>query len=236
MPSIVSPASSSSPSVPAVHSQLRRPAPSTGSGWPGCGRRAATVGVSPRIAAVRERSLVGPPRRRRWTARGSRVRRARALAITECSKSPSRSAIGSSATVDARDGLGTRDHQDLVGVEGRVLGLPQRVGLVPAPHVGVDDGNERHRLARATAHVEEEGHVGGVQRARRPLPGGPRPAGRPPPPDRRRSTGRRSGCRSRPRRRRPGGPRRVAAARRSDRGGSCRARLRPRSDRRRRAR
>ena len=44
-----------------------------------------------------------------------------------------------------------------------VLGLPEAVGHVPAADLGVQDGHERHRLARAVADLEEELGIGGVQ-------------------------------------------------------------------------
>ena len=114
---------------------------------------------------------------------------------------------------DAGDRLGTGDHEDRVGVVRRVLGLPERVGLVPAADVGVDDGHERDRLARATAHLEEVRDVGRMEQC-----GSGRRMGRHQrrdraPTGRRPRTGRRSRCRHRPRRRRPVGPRPVGGAR-----------------------
>ena len=55
------------------------------------------------------------------------------------------------------------DDADGVGVEARIVRLPQRVAPPPLAHVGVDDGHERHRLARASAHVDEEVDVGRVK-------------------------------------------------------------------------
>src|SRR5664279_553491 len=43
------------------------------------------------------------------------------------------------------------------------MGLPQGVRTPPATHVRVDHRNERHRLARRTALVDEEGDIGRVQ-------------------------------------------------------------------------
>ena len=58
--------------------------------------------------------------------------------------------------VDACDGLGARDDEHLLGRVGVVLGLPERVRLVPAAHVGIDDRHEGHRLAGAATQLRDE--------------------------------------------------------------------------------
>ena len=68
--------------------------------------------------------------------------------------------------VDPADGRRPRDDEYTVCVEGLVLRLPERVGLVPAAHVGIDDGHEGHRLTGATAHRHEEAQVTRVQHGR----------------------------------------------------------------------
>ena len=66
---------------------------------------------------------------------------------------------------DPTDGHRAGDDDHLVGPVGLVVGLPQRVGSPPTAYVGVDHGDEVDRLARATAHLDEEVHVGRVQPA-----------------------------------------------------------------------
>ena len=99
---------------------------------------------------------------------------------------------------DPGDGDGAGDDQHLVGVVEVAVRLPQRVGLVPAAHVGVDHRHERHRLAGHPRHGQEvrdvgrvdqggaRGRVGGDQQRRAPRPG------------RRPTRGRRTATRSRP--------------------------------------
>ena len=64
---------------------------------------------------------------------------------------------------DAGHGCRPRDDQHLVGVIALAVALPQRIGLVPAAHVRIDDRHERQRLARAAADRQEEVGIRGVQ-------------------------------------------------------------------------
>ena len=138
--------------------------------------------------------------------------------------------------LDAPDRHRAGDDQHLIRVERRMLGLPQRVGLVPASDVRVDDGNEGHGLARAPAHLDEEGDVRGMQQrglrirqiGHEAFDG--RRSGR------RRIDDQRRPRRSRPRRAGPGALRNAGAVRRNDPGASRPARRRPRSVRATRAR
>ena len=56
------------------------------------------------------------------------------------------------------------DHADRVGVVPGVVSLPEGVRAPPPAHVAVDDGDERHGLARQRADVEELDGVRRVQR------------------------------------------------------------------------
>ena len=108
--------------------------------------------TAPRAIAHR---AVGAQRRQRLGRRAGigeprpHDRRRLTRAIASASKRASSSATGSSARVMPADRLRPGDDEHRVGVEPVVLRLPEPVGHVPAAHLGVQDGHERHRLARA---------------------------------------------------------------------------------------
>ncbi len=65
---------------------------------------------------------------------------------------------------DAGDGVGAGDDQDRVGVVAIVLRLPERVGLVPAADIRIDDRHEVDRFARHAA--DAGGEEVGIDRRR----------------------------------------------------------------------
>ena len=121
-----------------VGARRARPA-APGATTPGRGRRASRNGARRDVAtSCRRRAAFGPAASRERASRRSATAAARSATIDRRLEPVEQVGDRLVDRGDAGHGHGAGDDEDRVGAVRLVVGLPQRVGLVPAAHVGVD--------------------------------------------------------------------------------------------------